>query len=396
MLGDIRVVDFSRYIAGPYCASILGDLGADVVRVEPVGGGDDRRLVPVSARGEGALFLQLNRNKRSLAIDSAAPGGRAVVERLVAKADIAVTNMPPRALKRYGLDYETLRRIRPDIITVNLSAFGTKGRLSGQTGFDAVAQAMSGAAYLGGRVGRPSRSASSYVDYGTGLAGAMGALAAIVHRLKTGEGQDVQASLLATGLAFLNAMHIEQAARQLDRKPYGNRSPNSGPSDFCPTKDGVIAVQVVGNVMFKRWAALVGKPDLPKDRRFATDAARGRNGAALSRMLRDWAKSYTSAEAIDLLAREGIPAGPVYTPRQTLADPGIAEAGVFQMTDFPGVANAIPLVGLPVQLQSLSQAIRMRAPLPGEHSEAVLRELGYGVDEIAAMVREGCVGCPAE
>lgn len=391
LLENIRVLDFSRYIAGPYCASILGDLGAEVIRIEPVGGGEDRRLIPVTTGGEGALFLQMNRNKKSVALDIADAAARHVVERLIRTADVAVTNMPPAALERHGLDYGTLQRLKPDIIATNLSAFGTSGTLAGKTGFDAVAQAMSGAAFLGGDTEEPSRSAASYVDYGTGLAGALGTLAAIIHRAATGEGQNVQASLLATALTFFNAAHIEAAATGSDREPYGNRSPHSAPSDFVPTLDGVIAVQVVGNPMFRRWAKLMGRPELARDPRYASDTARGRNGEALSRILREWAATRSSAEAIALLGEAGVPAGPVYSPLRALRDPGIAQTGIFRDTAFPGFDGQLPIAGLLVHLDSVAESVRTRAPLAGEHTREVLLSAGYSAGQIDALIRDGTV-----
>ncbi len=391
MLSDLRVLDFSRYIAGPYCASILGDLGAEVIRIEPVGGGEDRGLVPVTDQGTGALFLQTNRNKKSVAIDMTTPEGRAIIERLIATADIVVTNMPPGALKRHGLDYETLKAIRPDIIATNVSAFGTEGPLAEKTGFDAVAQGMSGAAYLSGNRIRPARSASSYVDYATGLAGAMGTLAAVIHRGRTGQGQAVRASLLATALTFINAAHIEESSRSLNRRPFGNRSPYSAPSDIFPTTDGAIVVQVVGNPMFRRWARLVGQPDLLRDRRFTTDALRGRNGAALSRIMRDWTGRLATAEALDKLAAAGIPAGPVYSPRQTLDDPGIAATGILKSLDLPDAGMAIPLANLLVQLDTLPETVRSAAPAAGQHTAEILGAAGYSPAEVADMARKGLI-----
>lgn len=390
MLNDLRVLDFSRYIAGPYCASVLGDLGAEVIRIEPVGGGEDRGLVPVTGSGTGALFLQTNRNKKSLAIDASRPEGRAVIERLVATADIVVTNMTQAALVRHGLDYDTLKAIKPDIIATNISAFGNAGPLAEKTGFDAVAQGMSGAAYLGGNRIRPARSASSYVDYATGLAGAMGTLAAVIHRGRTGEGQNVRASLLATALTFINAAHIEEATRSLNRRPFGNRSPYSAPSDIFPTTDGAIVVQVVGNAMFRRWVRLVDQPALLQDSRFLTDAARGRNGAALSRIMRSWTVVRSTADALADLARAGIPAGPVYSPRQTLDDPGIAATGILKALELPE-GMTVPLANLLVQLDSLTETVRTPAPTPGQHTAEVLATAGYSPAEIAGLVEAGLI-----
>jgi crotonobetainyl-CoA:carnitine CoA-transferase CaiB-like acyl-CoA transferase len=392
LLQGIRVIDLSRFIAGPYCGAILADLGAEVIRVEPVGGGEDRRLVPVARGGEGALFLQLNRNKLSVALDINAPAGRAALERLIATAQVVLTNMPPQGLKKQNLEYATLRAIKPDLIVTNLSAFGMTGRLSNRTGFDGVAQGMSGAAYLGGKPGRPARSASSYVDYGTGLAAALGTVAAVMHHMRTGEGQEVQASLLGTAMAFLNAMHIEEAVLRTGRKPYGNRSPNSGPSDMFPTADGTIVIQVVGNAMFRRLATVIGRPDLPQQKRFATDSARGRNGAALSRMVATWTRARTSAEALDLLERAGVPGGPIYTPRDALDDPGIAEAGIFNAMPFPGADAPLPLAGLPLRFGRLEAGVRTRPPLAGEHTERVLRGAGLSEQDIAVLLRDGVAG----
>jgi crotonobetainyl-CoA:carnitine CoA-transferase CaiB-like acyl-CoA transferase len=388
-LAAIRVIDFSRYIAGPFCASVLADLGAEVIRVEPPGGGEDRRLVPLGDAPDGALFLQMNRNKKSLAIDIKSPAGRAVIAKLVATADVVVTSMPIKALKSHGLDRPALEKLKPDIITANVSAFGPEGQLSQRTGFDAVGQAMSGAAYLAGGPGAPARSASSYVDYGTGLAAALGVLAAVIQRGQTGEGQDVQASLLATALTFLNVAHIEEAVLGLARAPFGNRSPNSGPSDIFPTRDGSIVVQVVGTPMFTRWARLVGRPELLDDARFKSDAARGNNGAALSAVMRDWTQQRSTADAIAALTQSGIPAGPVYAPAQVVADPLIAGTGVFATIDYPGLDRPAPVTNLLVRLGATNGAMR-RAPLAGEHTAEILEELGLA-SEIEVLARDGIV-----
>lgn len=387
LLANLRVLDFSRYIAGPYCASILADLGAEVIRIEPVGGGEDRLLVPVTPEGEGAIYIQLNRNKKSLAIDMASEPGRVAIERLVASADIAITNMPVTALRRYGLDYETLRAIKADLIVTNLSAFGATGPLAAKTGFDAVAQSMSGAAFLGGSRRRPSRAASSYVDYGTGLAAALGTLAAIIHRTATGEGQNVQASLLATAMTFINAAHIEAAATGRDREPFGNRSPFSGPSDLLPTRDGSIAVQVVGNAMFRRWAKLVERADLAKDRRFRSDSERGRNGRHLSRIMRAWTAQRTTAEAIEQLEKAGIPCGPILTPQEALCDAQVAGSEILE-----DASESLPAAKLLVQLSAVPTGSQRPAPRVGENSLEVLRSVGYADAEIMDFVKFGYVG----
>ena len=392
-LQSVRVVDLSRYVAGPYCASILADLGAEVIRVEPIGGGEDRDLVPVGGGSGGALFLQANRNKKSIAIDTKSATGRAVLEQLIATADVVVTNMPSKTLARLSLDRASLERIKPDIITANVSAFGTEGRLSERNGFDGVGQAMSGAVYLGGKRKAPARAGCSYVDFGTGLAAAMGVLAALFHRKSSGVGLDVQASLLATALTFANGWHIEAALRELDRAPFGNLSPNSAPSDIYRTSDGFIVVQVIGAPMFARWAELVGQPELVHDRRLKTDAARGRHGRRISKIMQEWAATRTSADALETLARHGLPAGPVYSPRQLIADELVAETGILQQVVHPGLQRPAPLAGPIVRFGNVDATIRNPAPTAGADTRQVLEHLGLTGQEIAALEEQGAVSC---
>ena len=392
-LQSVRVVDLSRYVAGPYCASILADLGAEVIRVEPVGGGEDRDLVPVGGGSGGALFLQANRNKKSIAIDTKSATGRAVLEKLIATADVVVTNMPSKTLARLSLDRASLERIKPDIITANVSAFGTEGRLSERNGFDGVGQAMSGAVYLGGKRRAPARAGCSYVDFGTGLAAAMGVLAALFHRKSSGVGLDVQASLLATALTFANGWHIEAALRELDRAPFGNLSPNSAPSDIYRTSDGFIVVQVIGAPMFARWAELVGQPELVHDRRLKTDAARGRHGRRISKIMQEWAATRTSADALETLARHGLPAGPVYSPRQLIADELVAETGILQQVVHPGLQRPAPLAGPIVRFGNVDPTIRNPAPPAGADTRQVLEHLGLTGQEIAVLEEQGAVSC---
>ena len=189
VLEGIRVLDFGRYIAGPFCAALLGDLGADVIRVERVDGGEDRVVQPVTGDGMGAMFLQVNRNKRSLTLNPVKAEGRDVVRRLVATADIVVANLPPPTLTQMGLDYETLRSIKPDIILTTVNAFGSGGPWSDKVGFDGLAQAASGNLHMSGTADQPTRAFAPYVDFGTASLSALATMAALRHRDLTGEGQ---------------------------------------------------------------------------------------------------------------------------------------------------------------------------------------------------------------
>ena len=211
VLAGVRVLDFGRYIAGPFCAALLGDLGAEVIRVEKVRGSEDRFIAPVTPTGEGGMFLQMNRNKRSLTLNPMKPAGREIVRRLVATADVVVANLPPATLRAMALDLDSLRETKKDIILTTVSAYGRGGPYSDRVGFDGIGQVMSGIAYMTGDPDRPRRAAAPFVDFGTALSCAYGTLAALMARQQTGEGQMVEGALLKTALMMGNANLIEQA-----------------------------------------------------------------------------------------------------------------------------------------------------------------------------------------
>jgi len=391
ILSGIRVLDFGRYIAGPYCGALLADFGADVIRVEKRGGSEDRFLLPVSETGDGALFMQMNRNKRSIALDPMHAGGREIVRRLVAGSDVVVANLPPPTLGAMGLDYESLRAVKPDIILTAVSAYGTAGPYKDRVGFDGVGQAMSGSIYMTGTEDQPYRSMTSYVDFGTALACAYGTALALLDRARTGRGRVVEASLLRTALNFNNATLLEQAALAIDRKPTGNRSQSSAPADLFATRDGWILVQVVGNPLFARIAKLIGAPEWLEDPRFATDMARGDNGAAISERVAAWCSERSAVDALRALDAARIPCGPVYTPRQVLDDPHVREADLLTGVVSPDMPGGARIADRIAQLSGEPRPPFARAPLLGEHTEAILRDLGYADADIAAFAASGAI-----
>ncbi len=385
VLEGIRVLDFGRYIAGPYCATLLGDLGAEVIRIEKLNGSEDRYILPVAETGEGAMFMQMNRNKLGMTLNPMKPEGQEIVKKLVATADVVVANLPFETLQAMGLDLDSLRAVKEDIILTTVSAFGSEGPYSTRVGFDGIAQVMCGSVYLGGLPGQPIKSEAPWVDFGTASLSAFATLAALLERGKSGRGQMVEGALLRTALTFHSAMLAEQALTQKNREAIGNRGYNGGPSDIFKTKDGWIICQTIGEPLFKRWTDLMGEDHWQSDPRFANDDARGDNGEIISKRMGEWCAERTPAEAVEALEAARIPTGPLYTPQQALDDPHIQATGFLQPVDFPGTSKPAPLAQTPVKLSETPGEIRHRAPILGEHTDRIMAELGYGAAEIAEL-----------
>ena len=384
-LSDVRVVDFGRFIAGPYCGMLLADMGADVIRVDRRLGSEDRYLAPVSESGDGASFLSLNRNKRSLTLDTSKAQSAEIIRRLIQRADVVIANLPTEVLQKIGLDYESLRAIKADIIVARISTFGPDGPYAGRVGFDTVAQAMSGAMSLTGFPGPPVRDVVPFEDYGTALHAAFGVMVALYHRAQTGEGQLVDASLLATGVTFTQGLLAEQHVLDVERRQTGNAGFWAAPSDCYRSQDGWIVVSVVGNEMFRRWARLVGREDLITDFRLADDIGRANHREVTTEAMNTWLATRSNAQAIAELEAARIPAGPVMSIGQVLEDPQVKARELLKFVDYPGAPKAVPLTDTAVRLSATPGGIRHRAPLLGEHTDEVLREIGYSGDEIQAL-----------
>ena len=393
VLDGIRVLDFGRYIAGPFCAALLGDLGAEVIRIERIGGGEDRGLIPVGTgpEGGGAMFLAMNRNKLGMTLDPANPKGREITRKLVASADVVVANLPPAVLRSLALDLDSLREVKPDIILTTVTGFGAGGPLSHKHGFDGIGQTMSGAVFLSGTPEQPIMTKVPWVDFGTAFLSAFGTLAALLKRGKTGRGQKVEGALLRTAVAISNAMLIEQALTGVDRTAIGNRAFNAAPGDIYRTNDGWIVVTVIGQPMFRRWCRMIGEEHWLQDPRFGDDQSRADHGHGISARMIEWCAARNCAEALAELEKASIVAGEIYSPQQAIDDAHIRAAGLLAERSFPTLDATLPLAPTPIELSETPGTYRRPAPLIGEHTDEILQSLGYDAPEIAALHAEKAV-----
>lgn len=392
VLSNVRVLDFGRYVAGPYCATLLGYLGADVIRIERIGGGEDRRIAPVTESGDdGAVFLQTSCNKRSVCIKLGNEDSEDLLAKLVGSADVVVTNFPQVNLQRLQLDHASLKKHKASIISANVTAFGDSGSYASRGGFDGVGQAMSGAMYMTGKPGAPVKAAAPYVDYTTAVLTAFGVMAALRERDQTGQGQEVSATLLGTALAMFNSHLVEQGVLEVDRVGTGNRVQTSAPSDVFETLDGHILIHSPGDAIFKRCALLLDKREWIDDLRFDSDQARGDHRDEICDAMAHFCKDKTSDDLLQILADKGIPAGPVLTPKEALAHEQTQVLGILGRVDYPGCPRPAPVADLPFGLSNSKTGITARPPLAGEHTAEVLGELGLSGEEIATLKRRGVV-----
>lgn len=390
-LDGIRVIDFGRFIAGPYCAMLLGDMGADVIRVDRRQGSEDRYTGPVTEQGEGGAFISLNRNKRSITLDTGKAESAEIIRRLVKTADVVVANLPVAVMKKMGIDYESLKAIRPDMILARVSAFGPDGPYAKRLGFDSIAQAMSGAMRLTGFEGAPVRSVVSFEDYGTALHTAFGVMAALMHRSRTGEGQIVDGSLLATAVTFMQAMLAERSVTGIERVQRGNAGFYSAPADTYRTTDGWIILQTIGGDMFARWARVVGREELIADPRFATDLWRADHREVVTDAMNAWLAGKSTAQALEALEAARVPAGPVLDLPEVLEDAQVKARGLLEYCEYPGAGRPVPIAAPAVRLSASPAQIRRRAPMLGEQTGEVLREIGYSESEIEGLRRAQAV-----
>ncbi len=392
-LAGIKVIELAHVLAGPCCGLMLADMGADVIKLEKAPDGEDsRRFLPPDIGGESAAFLMMNRNKRGIVVDLKTAGGSRVARRLLATADVVIENYRKGTMERLGLGYESLRETNPGLIYCEISGFGRTGPYAERGGFDLIAQGMSGLMSITGEApGRPPvKCGAPMTDITAGILGAMGVLAAYIHREKTGEGQRVDTSLFEAGIVHTYWQSAIALASGVPPGPMGSAHPLNAPYQAFETADGWITLGAANQANWLKLVDLIEMPELGDDPRFADNHGRITHRVELAEALAPIIRARTSADWLARLEAAGVPAGPVldvaemHRDPQTLAREMVTEAPHTKL-------GPVKTLGAPVKFSATPGGITRGAPLLGEHTREVLAEHGYSDDEIDALISDGAV-----
>jgi crotonobetainyl-CoA:carnitine CoA-transferase CaiB-like acyl-CoA transferase len=391
-LEGVKVLDLTNVQAGPYCTMVLGDMGAEVVKIESFPDGDASRRFDPKVNDESYCFAVLNRNKKSVGLDIRHPGGKDVLMKLAATADIVAENFRPGVVRKLGIDYDAICRVKPDVIYASMSGFGQTGPYGGKGGFDIIAQGMSGIMTMTGEPGgRPVKVGIAMNDIASGVTSLYGILAAYIARLRTGKGQYLETSLLEAGLAwtpwefgaFFGAGEIPTAT--------GSRHRRAAPYQAYRTQDGYVTLGASSERLWSNFCTLVcEKPEWLSDPRFATGRARLANVDALEQEIEAVFATQATAHWVKQLDLAQVPAGPVYGYDQILSDPQVAARRMVVDIDHPKI-GPMKTIGLPLKSTGELTAIRKPAPWLGQHSEEVLRSIGYSTGEVDALFADEVV-----
>ncbi|MFQ5990514.1 MAG: CaiB/BaiF CoA transferase family protein [Candidatus Methylomirabilales bacterium] len=391
-LDGVVVLDVTQVMAGPFCTLLLADMGADVIKVEkPQGGDDSRAMGPPFIGEESAAFLAINRNKRSVVVDLKSAEGRDLFRVLARRSDILVENFRPGTMENLDLHFEAIQQINPSIIYCSISGFGHTGPYRNRGGFDLVAQGMSGLISVTGHAGGPPTKVGVPIsDLNAGIYAAYGILAAYVHRLKTGEGQHVDTSLLEGAVAYTFWESAIYFATGEVPQPLGSAHRLNAPYQVFETKDGAVSIGAANQSTWEKLCGVLGRQDLLEDSNFLTNAERVRHYRKLGTLLQPIFHQRTTAEWLTLLAKGGVPAGPIYDIAQVYEDPHIRDRDMVVELEHP-VASKIKNIGIPVKLSLTPGQIRHPAPLLGQHTDEVLLWLGLDSAEITRLRHVGAI-----
>ncbi len=390
-LEGVKVLDMARYIAGPFCSMLLGDMGADVVKVERPGGEDVRHLQP-SRDGHSVYAMLYNRNKRAITVNPRSDRGRELLVKLAGWADVVVENFRPGTMEKMGLGYESLREINPRIILTSISGFGQTGPLRDRALFDAIGQAMAGVMSLtGSPEGPPTMTGTYTADHTTGLYATLGTVLALLHRDRTGEGQHVDVALLdsmysAIGVAASAYLNLGEVMSRT-----GNRDSLAAPGNIFQTVDGWIYIDASGDALYQRLTEAMGRPDLITDARFADGVTRFQNAEQIEEIVSAWTGGLTTEQVGEHLLEAGIPYGPVADMAEAAASPQLHARDMIVSVEHPEMGE-VRVPGLPVKLSRSPGSIRRPPPVVGEHTIEVLTSIcGLSSSEIDDLRTEGAI-----
>lgn len=402
-LSHLRVLDMSRVLAGPFLGQNLADFGADVIKVERPGHGDETRTFPPYLSGAGgeqtpdsAYFMSINRGKRSVTIDISTPQGQALIRSLVAKSDVLIENYKAGDLKRYGLDYEEMRKVNPSLVYCSITGFGQTGPYRSRPGYDYIFQAMSGLMSITGgpdhlEGGGPAKVGLAICDVITGIYSSFAVMTALAHREQTGEGQHIDMSLLDTTIATLSHINMNYLVGGIVPKRMGTGHPSIVPYQMFQALDGPIVVAVGNNSQFAKLCALLGLPELSVDQRFLTNPLRVAHRDELVPILEQAFAADTMQAWVRKLTEAGVPCGPLYDIPQVFEDPHVKARGVRVEMPHPR-GDSVSILANPARLSLTPPAYERVAPLLGEHTEEVLRQvLGLSDLEIERLAAEGVI-----
>ena len=391
-LEGVIVADLTQNVAGPFCTQILGDMGAEVIKVERPGRGDDARAwAPPYWGQESATFIALNRNKKSLALDLKSPGGLEILHRLVKRADVFIQSLRPGAIAELGLDCAGATRLNSRIIYCSITAFGAQGPLRHLPGYDPLMQAYSGLMSVNGHPGQePARVGTSIVDMGTGMWAALGVVAALRQRDAAGRAVEVTTALFETALMWVSYHAMGYLASGEVPQPQGSGTAMIAPYQAFPTADGFAMVGAGSDALFTRLVAALGCPELAADERFKDNPSRVSNRAPLVEALSKRTRERKASELVETLRASGVPAAPILSVDQMLEEPQTRDSGVLVGASHPRLPD-YRSIALPLTWDGIRPAVRRVPPLLGEHSGDVLTWLGYTLDDVRSLRGNGVI-----
>lgn len=390
-LKDMLVLDFSKVLAGPLCGQYLGELGADVVKIEPVGSGDDTRSWLPQKKGESATFLAVNHNKRSLAVDLKTDAGRAIVHRLTERADIVLQGFGGSTASRLGVDHQTLSDLNPSLVYCEISGYGREGPLGSEPGYDVMLQAFSGMVSTMGQPGGPlARASFSPVDLGTGMLALSAVLAAVIERSRSGAGQYVDVSLLDTSMGFLSYMAQSYWLSGTVPGPMGTAHPSMCPYQSFEARNGTIMIGVGNDAQWRRFCIAADIAEKAQDPDFARNADRVERFAETVALVQRIVVERDVEDWMERLRKANVPCSPIHTLDQALDHPQVAARELVTTSEHP-VLGPTRAVGLPIRFARAPRATSRPAPLLGQHTAEILAGVGYSSDEIARFMADGVV-----